>query len=204
MAGGGEATFKSNILVREGKGFFGIPFKRIMLAFMSGALIYMISNFIVGGFSLVLGVTCGVLTVILTGPRGGIPLWQRLMYRLRGWLIMAQVDAPDSTAASLGKLLELHTDALVFSGDDLFRVPDDEAEVVDWSEWLAFTDPAQARSGDALQIVEGPVAPVERVAPAERKQLKAAQSNAPQLDSGSKSAKQGELLKTVEPTGGVA
>src|SRR5258708_12108285 len=159
MAGGGEATFKSNILVREGKGFFGIPFKRIMLAFMSGALIYMISNFIVGGFSLVCGVVCGVLTVILTGPQGGIPLWQRLMYRLRGWLIMAQVDAPGSTAASLGKLLELHTDALVFSGDDLFRVPDDEAEVLDWSEWLAFTHPPQPRTDPALQLLEDPLPP---------------------------------------------
>src|SRR5258708_26982856 len=105
MAGGGEATFKSNILVREEKGFFGIPFKRIMLAFMSGALIYMVSNFIVGGFSLVLGVACGVLTVILTGPQGGIPLWQRLVYRLRGWLIMGPVDAPGSTSPSLRQLL---------------------------------------------------------------------------------------------------
>src|SRR5713226_4447766 len=178
MAGGGEATFKSNILVREEKGFFGIPFKRIMLAFMSGALIYMVSNFIVGGFSLVCGVVCGVLTVILTGPRGGIPLWQRLWYRLRGWLILAQVDAPGSTAASLGKFLELHMDALVFAGDDLFRAPDDEAEVLDWSEWLAFPDPAQARSGDALQIVEGPAAPAERTQP----KLSAGSTSAKQLE----------------------
>src|SRR5258708_3767850 len=153
----GEATFKSNILVREEKGFFGIPFKRIMLAFMAGAMIYMVSNFLIGGSSLVLGIVSAVLTVILTQPRGGIPLWQRLLYRGRGSLIMAQVDAPGSMVASLGKLLELHTDLLVLSGDELFRAPDDdEAEAVDWSQWLTYTDPAQAQSGEALQLVEGP------------------------------------------------
>jgi hypothetical protein len=155
----GEATFKSNILVREEKGFFGIPFKRMLLAFMAGSVIYMVSNFFLGSISLGLGVVSAVLTIILTQPRGGIPLWQRLLYRVRGRLIMAQVDASDSIAASLGKFLELHSDILVLTGDDLFHAPEDEeAEAVDWSEWMTYTDPAQVQSGEALQIVEGPQA----------------------------------------------
>ena len=163
---GGEATFKSNILVREEKGFFGIPFKRIMLAFMAGALIYMVSNFVVGGWSVILGVGSAVLTVVLTQPGGGIPFWQRLLYRARGRLIMAQVDAPDSVVAGMGKMLELHTDALVLSADALFRAQDDEqAETVDWSEWMTYTDLAQAQSGEALQLVEGPQALTRLTAP---------------------------------------
>src|SRR5664279_6150174 len=108
MAGAGEATFKSNVLVREEKGFAGIPFKRIMLAFMGGALAYMFSRFVVGGWSVLVGAASAVLTILLTAPRGGIPLWQRLLYRVRGRLIVAQIDAPDSWLASLGKFLELH------------------------------------------------------------------------------------------------
>ena len=83
MASVGEATFKSNILVREEKGFGGIPFKRIMLAFMGGALTYMLSRFVVGGWSALVGVSAALGTVLLTAPGGGIPLWQRLLYRLR-------------------------------------------------------------------------------------------------------------------------
>ena len=163
---GGEATFKSNILIREEKGFFGIPLPRFLLAFMSGAMVYMVSNFFLGGVSLVLGLVAAVLTVVLTQPRGGIPLWQRLQYRVRGRLIMAQINAPGSTAASVGKFLELHTDALVLSANDLFRASDDEeAEAVDWSEWMTFTDAAQAESGEALQLVEGPP-PLARTLPA--------------------------------------
>ena len=160
MAGAGEATFKSNVLLREEKGFAGIPFKRIMLAFMGGALAYMFSRFVVGGWSALVGVASAVLTVILTAPRGGIPLWQRLLYRLRGRLIMAQIDAPDSWLASLGKFMELHTDVLVFSGEDVFKMPDDDrAEQVDWSQWLAYTEAGQAISGEGIQVMEGPQAP---------------------------------------------
>ncbi len=157
MAGAGEATFKSNVLVREEKGFAGIPFKRIMLAFMGGALAYMFSRFVVGGWSALVGVATAVLTVILTAPRGGIPLWQRLLYRVRGRLIVAQIDRPESWPARLGKFMELRADALVFSGEALFKMPeDDRAALVDWSEWLAYTELGQAMNGEGIQIVEGP------------------------------------------------
>src|SRR5690242_5405214 len=104
----GEATFKSNVLVREEKGFAGIPFKRIMLGFMVGALVYMFTRFVTGNLSVFLGVAAAVAAIFLTAPGGGITLWQRLLYRLRGRLIMAQIQSPASTLASLGKFLELH------------------------------------------------------------------------------------------------
>jgi len=155
----GEATFKSNVLVREEKGFAGIPFKRIMLGFMVGALAYMFTRFVAGNLSVFLGVGAAVLAIVMTAPGGGIVLWQRLLYRLRGRLIMAQIQSPASTLASLGKFLELHTDALVFSGEDLFKLPeDDKAELVDWSEWQTFTEVSEAIRGEGVQIVEGPQA----------------------------------------------
>src|SRR5260221_12685615 len=115
MAGAGEATFKSNVLVREEKGFAGIPFKRIMLAFMGGALAYMFSRFVVGGWSALVGVATAVLTVILTAPRGGIPLWQGLLYRVRGRPLVAQIEGPESWPRRLGKFLELLDYVLDFS-----------------------------------------------------------------------------------------
>jgi hypothetical protein len=96
----------------------------------------------------------------MTAPGGGIALWQRLLYRLRGRLIMAQIQSPASALASLGKFLELHTDALVIVGEDLFKLPeDDKAELVDWSEWQTFTEVSEAMRGEGVQLVDGPQAP---------------------------------------------
>src|SRR5260221_14478580 len=110
MAGAGEATFKSNVLVREEKGFAGIPFKRIMLAFMGGALAYMFSRFVVGGWSALVGVATAGLTGILNPPRGGIPLLQPLLYRLRGRPIVGQIDAPGRWPPRPGKFMAFRAD----------------------------------------------------------------------------------------------
>ena len=88
------ADFKSHVLLRDEKGVFGIPFKRLLLAGVGGGLTYTLFSLAVPGWSIPVAVVTGIAIVVLTGPRGGIPLWNRLVYRLRGTLQVAAVKAP--------------------------------------------------------------------------------------------------------------
>ncbi len=47
----GSASFKSNVLLRDEKGFMGIPFKRLLLAGVSGGLMYSASKLFAPGWS---------------------------------------------------------------------------------------------------------------------------------------------------------
>ncbi len=97
------ADLKSHVLRRDEKGFMGIPFKRLLLAGVSGGMVLIIARFAVGNWSFVLAVLAGVLALTLTGSRGGLPLWQRLLYRVRGSLTLAAERKPKSITGSLKK-----------------------------------------------------------------------------------------------------
>src|SRR5579859_4721437 len=84
---------KSHVLRRNEKGLFGIPFKRLLAAGMTGGILLSVSQYTLGGAAgsaLALGGGFGAL--VLTGSRGGIPVWRRLVYNLRAWLLLAALD----------------------------------------------------------------------------------------------------------------
>jgi hypothetical protein len=157
MAKPGEAEFKSNVLLRDEKGFAGIPFKRLVLAGVGACLMYSMGKLTLSNWAIPLAVVGGILLLVMTSPRGGIPRWQRLMYHFRGGLIIAMADKPDSLAASLGKLLELRTECVVLDGGKIFSPAEDTvAGDMDWSEWVTFSEVRHAKAHDGLVIVEGP------------------------------------------------
>src|SRR5690606_19380857 len=100
------ADFKSHVLLRDEKGLFGIPFKRLLLGGVGGGMTYTLFNLAFPGWSIPIAVVTALLIVILTGLRGGIPLWQRLIYRLRGSLLLAAVRRPRSPIGQLAQALE--------------------------------------------------------------------------------------------------
>jgi len=150
----GSATFKSNVLLRDEKGFMGIPFKRLLLAGVLGGLVYALSKFVTADWSIPLAILLAVIVLVLTSPRGGIPRWQRLVYRLRGMLMTALVDNPHSLAAQVGKLLELTPRYVVLEGSTLFAPPQLPAQhEVDWSEWVTYTQAREASVDDGLVVL---------------------------------------------------
>src|SRR5215813_10483259 len=101
------AEFKSHVLSRDEKGFFGIPFKRLLLAGVGGGLSYTVVNIALPGWSIPAGVVLAVFAVVMTGTRGGLPLWQRLVYRVRGALLLAAAHDPQGFSGRLANMLEM-------------------------------------------------------------------------------------------------
>ena len=105
------ANLKSHVLRRDEKGFMGIPFKRLLFAGVGGGMVLIITRFAVGNLAFVLAFVAFIAALALTGPRGGIPLWQRLLYRLRGSLMLAAlglgllaIPTPSLTVSFAGTL----------------------------------------------------------------------------------------------------
>ncbi|MEM9955429.1 MAG: hypothetical protein AAF846_27755 [Chloroflexota bacterium] len=57
------ADFKSHVLRRDEKGFFGIPFKRLLLAGVIGGLAYTFSNIFLSLWAIPFGMGIGLCYV---------------------------------------------------------------------------------------------------------------------------------------------
>lgn len=147
------AEFKSHVLRRDEKGFAGVPFKRLMLSGVGGGLVYTLGRFAVPDVAIPLALAVGLLLVALTAPRGGIPRWQRLLYRLRGSLLLAAARRPESLAGRLGRLAELPAELARLDGAALFAPPLAALEG-DLAEWVTFALPADADRDDGLELLE--------------------------------------------------
>ncbi|MFQ3660411.1 MAG: hypothetical protein SNJ54_15790 [Anaerolineae bacterium] len=147
------ADFKSHVLRRDEKGLFGIPFKRLLLAGVSGGMAYTLFNLAVPSWSLPVAVATALLTIALTGLRGGIPLWQRLIYRLRGTLLLIAARYPRSPIGHLTQTLELPVELARLDGARVFAPPSPNLDV-DLREWITF---AHAQEPDGLVFVDAPL-----------------------------------------------
>lgn len=150
------AEFKSHVLRRDEKGFFGIPFKRLLLAGVGGGLTYTVFNLAFPSWSIPAGVVAAVCFLILTGARSGLPLWQRMMYRVRGSLLLAATQHPNSLSGKLARSLELPLDLVRLEGSRVFAPVSADAEI-DLSEWVTFSRAGEADRDDGLVFVESPL-----------------------------------------------
>ncbi|MEQ8672506.1 MAG: hypothetical protein RIC84_04735 [Aggregatilineales bacterium] len=147
------ADFKSHILLRDEKGFFGVPFKRLLLAGVGGGFTYTLTNLTLANWSVPIAFVVTIATIVLTSPRGGIPLWRRLIYRLRGLLLLTASRFPQSPIAQVVDLLDLPVDLVQLDGAWLFAPPSHDVEI-DLREWITF---AHARETDGLVFVDAPL-----------------------------------------------
>ncbi len=150
------ADFKSHILSRDEKGFAGVPFKRLLLGGIVGGLSYTLCRLVFPGFAVPVGGIIALLIIVLTAPRGGLPLWMRLWLTMRGALLLAAVLKPTSLAAELARTLNLPTDLAVLEGSTVFAAPTGLSEV-DLSEWVTFARPRDLDRGDGLVFVGSPL-----------------------------------------------
>lgn len=147
------ADFKSHVLRRDEKGFFGIPFKRLLLAGVVGGLSYTVFNLFLALWSIPLGIAIAVLTLVLTAMRGGLPLWQRLIFGLRGSLLLQASRQPKSLAGQIVTVLDLDANLVRVHGDSVFAPPSGDLPV-DLREWITF---AYAQERDGLVFVDSPL-----------------------------------------------
>lgn len=147
------ADFKSHVLRRDEKGLFGIPFKRLLLAGVIGGLIYTISNLFLALWSIAIGVVAALLTLIFTGLRGGLPLWQRLLFRVHGSILLQASQQPDSIVGQFVNLLDMDVRIVQLNSHVIFASPSGEVDV-DLREWITF---AHAQEVDGLVFVDSPL-----------------------------------------------
>jgi hypothetical protein len=150
------ADFKSHILSRDEKGFGGIPFKRLLLGGVGGGLTYTLFNIVLPGWAIPAGVIVALVVVVLTAPRGGLPLWLRLWLNMRGSLLLAAASNPTGLATELAKLLNLPLDTAALDGRAIFAPPAGLVEV-DLSEWVTFARARDLDKGDGLVFVPSPL-----------------------------------------------
>ncbi|MBL8165077.1 MAG: hypothetical protein JNJ61_24050 [Anaerolineae bacterium] len=150
------ADFKSHVLLRDEKGFFGIPFKRLLLGGVGGGLTYTVCNMIVPTWSIPAGVALAVVALVLTGTRGGLPLWQRLLYRLRGSLLLAAARDAQGLFGSLAQLLELPIQLVRLDAALVFAPAQPDYDI-DMREWVTFARAAEADHDDGLVFVDAPM-----------------------------------------------
>ena len=147
------ADIKSHVLRRDEKGFMGIPFKRLLLGGVSGGMTLIIARFALGNLAFLVAALTFILVLTLTGPRGGIPLWQRLLYRMRGSLMLAAERKPKSIAGRLGATFDMSTGLVVLDSEVVFAPPEGEVEA-DMTEWITFARADEADHDSGLVFVE--------------------------------------------------
>lgn len=150
------ADIKSHVLRRDEKGFMGIPFKRLLLAGVSGGMMLILARFAVGNWAFVLAGMSAGLALALTGSRGGLPLWQRLMYRMRGSLMLAAERKPKSIAGRLGTAFEMPTGLGTLDAEIVFAPPEGDVEA-DMTEWITFAHAEEADHDSGLVFLEKPL-----------------------------------------------
>jgi len=150
------ADIKSHVLRRDEKGFMGIPFKRLLLGGVSGGMTLIIARFALGNLAFLVAAVTFILALVLTGPRGGIPLWQRLVYRVRGSLMLAAERKPKSLAGRLGTAFEMPTGLGTLDAEIVFAPPEGDVEA-DMTEWITFAHAEEADHDSGLVFLEKPL-----------------------------------------------
>jgi len=150
------ADFKSHVLMRDEKGFLGIPFKRLLLAGVCGGLTYTVARIAAPDWSIPVGVVLALFVLIMTGTRGGLPLWQRLTYRVRGSLLLAAARDLQGVFGHIGRSLELPMELVKLDGAVVFA-PAQPTYDIDMREWVTFARAAEADRDDGFVFVEAPM-----------------------------------------------
>jgi hypothetical protein len=150
------ADFKSHVLLRDEKGFLGIPFKRLLLAGVGGGLTYTLFNIALPNLAIPAGVVLALVVLVMTGTRGGLPLWQRLLYRTRGSLLLAAAQDSGGLFSQLGRSLELPVELVKLDAAVVFA-PAHPNYDIDMREWVTFARASEADDDDGLVFVDAPM-----------------------------------------------
>lgn len=147
------AQFKSNIRLREEKGVGSVSMKRLIFCGVGAVLIFMVLRFTpLAGLSLPALVVSFVILLILSGARGGLPLWQRLLLGWRGILLLRAARHPGGLAAQMAAALSLDPTRAHLRGPHLFA-DRHQTTSSDPGEWTLYADLSEAENQGGLRLV---------------------------------------------------
>jgi uncharacterized membrane protein YuzA (DUF378 family) len=147
------AELKSHVLRRDEKGMFGIPFKRLLGAGVGAVVIFMVARILFPIGAIPFGLVGFIGLLILSAQSGGLSLYTRLLYRVRGWLIIAAASQPDSRIAQAAETLELPIHLVMLDGTHVYAPPEKAVEAeAELSQWETYAAPDEG--GQGLVFVE--------------------------------------------------
>jgi hypothetical protein len=127
----------------------------LLLAGVGGGIVYTFGKIAFPDWALPLALVAGGLLIYFTAMLGGLPRWQRFLYRARGSLMLAAAQAPNSLAGNAARLLELPSELTTLEADLLFAPPH-IAEELNMAEWVTFAQAQDADHDDGLIFVDKP------------------------------------------------
>jgi hypothetical protein len=151
-----SADFKSHVLSRDEKGFGGVPFKRLLLGGVSGGLAYTLFRLAAPSAAIPVGVIVAVLGIVLTSPRGGLPLWLRLWLHLRGRLLLSATAHPSGMLNDMARLFNVPVELAHLDGAQVFAPPVALMQI-DLREWVTFAQSREVDRDDGLVFVDAPM-----------------------------------------------
>lgn len=149
------AQFKSNVRLREEKGIGSVSMKRLIFCGVGAVLVFMVLRFtFLSNVALLMLVVVFAFLLILTGSRGGLPLWQRLLLGFRGGVVLAAARNPHGIAAQLAQMLNLDPSVVHLSQNWLFKSKQTVRVDADWSEWVIFANLDEAEGARGLRFIK--------------------------------------------------
>jgi hypothetical protein len=130
-------------LMRDEKGFMGIPFKRLLLAGVCGGLTYTIARIATPDVSIPIGVVLGVVVLVMTGTRGS--------------LLLAAARDSKGFFGQIGRSLELPVELVRLDAAVVFA-PAQANYDVDMREWITFARASEVDHDAGLVFVDAPMA----------------------------------------------
>ncbi len=141
------AQFKSNIRLREEKGFGSVSMKRLIFCGVGAVLVFMLLRLTpLASASLPLMVVIFVLLLLLSGMRGGLPLWQRLLLGWRGRLLLLAWEQPQGGWAQFASGLNIDPCQARIQGEQLFAAAQQQPWASQSGEWILFADLDEAEN----------------------------------------------------------
>ena len=127
---------------------------------LGSGLTYTVFNLAMPNWSIPAGVVFAIFVLVMTGTRGGLPLWQRLMYRVRGSLLLAAARDTQGVFGSLAKSLELPLELVKLDAAVVFA-PAQPNTNIDMREWVTSPAPlVKTDRDDGLVFVDAPMTEV--------------------------------------------
>src|SRR5690606_5620410 len=118
---------------------------------VGAVVIFMVARFIMPLGAIPLGFGGFITLLILSAQSGGLSLYTRLLYRVRGWLIIMAASQPHSLIAQAAETLELPTHLVILDGAQVYAPPEKAVEI-DLSQWETYAAPDE--DGQGLVFVE--------------------------------------------------
>lgn len=147
------AQFKSNVRRREEKGLGSVSMKRLIFCGVVAVPPFMLLRFTpLAPVAMPLLLANFIALLILTGERGGVPLWARLLANWRGALVLASARHPASLRAWLARALNLDAASARLQSAVLF--PMSGATVDHHDRWSLYGSLHEAETSAGLHFVE--------------------------------------------------